>query len=1434
MKKIYMNIILLLTLFGCGCSGNNNFLGLGEKELLVEVVENQKNEESIKYNSIFNYEPGTIFNLKSMNGSIDSVGTELKDDYDGDGLVNSIETTSNVWIADYPEIEASIAPAVTMKIEVASSEDSQSTIIESDIDSSDVISNNEFASDSIHRNELNLRTVQFEDSFEQTSSTKKEKNESKSIGGGLSIMSMGTGGGSNNKDKSTGSNNGGNSGGIFGGTFSYSKSSSVSTAFSSEYGETKTKWKDQPFKNNLERNGWALNKNEASKKARNLRNELTKNFSQNKKICSNSGYVRASLYLTNHSINMPVKLSNILCSLMLETPDGQLLPVQSFRLRNQDYSLFEVDLYGGDTFGPYVIELKNLNTNEIKEAILKGYNPKIFIIDYDMVHVDDSNYSQVLANGIGCENLKIIEENAKGRTAGIKIIGRGFRDFFRVVAFDTDGIENRSGSVGIKNITPGVSLEKTLSRISYSGTKIEMANYVLDFSGLDNEMHIKNPQGGYYSKPAFFMRGIKSINGIETKLPIDKDHTISESDGSTTYIIKPINEWTEQEKLECRIWVVYDSGRYYSSAADLYKKVDNQNVRCEYPYNGINIPKIQGINGIIWPGDHYDIVYLDIGEYLGLINNFGNTPIETGEILKFNTRWNYYDVFDYTSYKNNNGNPFEADKHSQYLGEAHLGDEIEINIKLDSTYYLNPDFGAPKDFNGDLVYDSFRYNWKKENKKFEYEDAIDMEISYSLGNRYSDWVNINSIRNPSCRASKLKIDKPVWDFSKQTFTAKVTIPSDLTGVGSDGIVKLYLRTALNNAYADYFWPVSSNNNTKLYKFFITAPVRQGDNHVHINSYINISNYYSDISVQSSNLKVQFDGDPKQYNVMYDNDTYRGSGYSAVINVNPTITGNYNIGESILLSITPKDGIVNPYVVTSKEYANEWNMVYNNEIDDNINDYSLLDDGNKYNSLNLGFNTPKIISNWIGFKNFGNPNFLNKWNAWYYEDIPYVYNYSPLSMINKANSDLNLNYNELPLVDGSIDMAVYKDDVLVISSNSGMTYGEHYNLNTKRIVGNKINITDNSYGKLKVFEFGELGFFYWTGSASYARLFNMKTFSFSSDQFAVNSSGSQKFIEAVSNGSKIFIVGTLKSDNFLYGQIIDINTRSVSEIKISTIVTTYSDLRDCKVIIKGNNALVSWHSGSGTSPINYRIIDISNGTYVTNQIQLSGTDNIFGIEHQYIKLLYVNNDVVLYNGTCVKIDMLNGTSTPFASNVQLNNQNCYIYGDKVITFYFNKNKLYGRITDILTGKIMDPDFLIADSYWGTGYTVKITPISGSKFLLTWFGSIRPNFYYSKNRSTNITEAYYGKVIDINDTTALSKSSVFGISGGVNQCDYQIKYSNGKAVLIFTNEGNHVYYHKYLRFIDTFSNFSVYGIRERSSLIFPLIERNYSVTTNFVAQ
>nr|OCA01125.1 Uncharacterized protein A9P81_0801 [Leptospira interrogans serovar Copenhageni/Icterohaemorrhagiae] len=408
--------------------------------------------------AIFNLPPGRTVNANALMGTIDPTGTNIVNDFDGDGILNQNETLTNVWIADYPQIETTIAPPVTLKIQILKNSSNQSDQIVSEINSNDFEASKNEGSEKIHQNELNERTVQFQDSF--STETEMGQSHEKSMSAGMTAgFGMGL--------VSTGMN--------------YSNSSRDSWNAKNATSATTTKWADRPFKNNIDRDAWNLKSDSSTNKARKYRSDKSTKINETSTVEPNAGVVRAALYIKNLSVNMPVKISNILCSLMFETPGGELVPMSSFRLRNDDYSLFEVEVYGGSDFGPYVVELTNLNTAEVEKAIAAGYTPKIMIVDYTMTHVADSNYKSSLLSFTG-NNLKIIEENAKGRTALVKVYGPGVREMYRVTAFDTPNVSNPCNTKTADVFSPGISLKKALERISCSGDNITFKDYVIDLS----------------------------------------------------------------------------------------------------------------------------------------------------------------------------------------------------------------------------------------------------------------------------------------------------------------------------------------------------------------------------------------------------------------------------------------------------------------------------------------------------------------------------------------------------------------------------------------------------------------------------------------------------------------------------------------------------------------------------------------------------------------------------------------------------------------------------------------------------------------------------------------------------------------------------------------------------------------------------------------
>lgn len=987
MKRLWGVIVLLLAVSLMISCGKTEYLN-------VEVVETgsdggkveDPDSAEVNLHSLFSNAPGTLVPLFSIGGTIDPVGTTLIEDFDGDGINNNDETTTNIWVADYPVLEAYVAAPVTMKVLIEYNKSNVYDDTVSEIESNDTEHTSDNSMESAHRNELNDRTVQYQDTIKSSS----DKSKQSTVGASLDIVKKGANkdSGSNSKDKDdTASGN-------------FNAGNSSSNGFANE--TTTTNWKNVPFKNNLNRNGWRLKGSDASENARDLRKEIRNKATISYEVKPDSGTVRAALYIKNESVNMPVKVKNILCSLMLETPQGALLPVQSFKLVNEDHSKFQVSIYGGATFGPYVINFENLNSFEIMEAVNKGYNPRIFIVDYEMEHVEDSNYKQALTNFQG-DNLRIIEENAKGRTAGIKLVCPETREFYRVAAFNTLNGEESANSSTATILSPGVPLEKALRRISYSFSQdaksIEMANYVFDLTGIEGQQ-----AGDANAVKKFFIRCVKGVRGLENVIPVDSEMTIESDpngDNLTTYFMKPINLWTQDDYYNFRIWAVFDKGKYYDPSEAMKDDVGNP-MYYALP-GGELVPMYMGVKNIIWPGDHYDIVYLDMAEYMGEQKRFGRNPFETGEVLSLNTRWNMSD-FDPNRYY------FYPDSKSVYLGDASPGDIIEFNFKLDDTYLLNADFGTELAANTTMpTYENFAYTRQKLTKKFNIDEALDFELSFGLGGSYTNWINLkecidlNELRNPFSEYIAL-IDKSdtviSWDFFNQEFKVQIKLPYDkdiaannLPGVGPDGLVKIYMRPALNNAYRETIWPLQYNQ-VKKFRGILASNALKGDTVLRVR-------YGAGAPAVNDRVRILTEGVETTTSYLITTAPVQ-NGMNYEIQLSPSLLEDHRAGDDIYINYTsggPYQQIVK--LALDKTFISDWNNDITNSTAGSI-EVPVTSDGNSLKkwtcteisttapllfnintwplytpARDLGIITNNLACNWIGNYNYCNPN-LNNW------------------------------------------------------------------------------------------------------------------------------------------------------------------------------------------------------------------------------------------------------------------------------------------------------------------------------------------------------------------------------------------------------------------------------------------------------------------------
>lgn len=1184
MKRLICVMVILLTA--------SMIISCGKTEYLrVESVETDENgrakdpdTQDVNLHDLFSNAPGSSIPLFSFSGAIDPVGTSLDQDFDGDGIINENENgnnkgwtggVTNVWVADYPMIETNIATPVTMKIEILYDSCRKTESISSEIDASDVVKTADRSTESVHRNELNERTVQYQDTTKTSSSQNKVRE--RSIGAGVTIATIGV------KTKVTTKN-------------------ADSSSQSSE--KTETKWKDVPFKNNLQRDGWEQKGSQASKNARQLREDIRSTKDESYVVKPNAGYVRAALYITNESVNMPVRLSNILCSFLLQSPEGALIPVQSFKLRNDDYSLFEIDVYGGNTVGPFVIDLENLNTQEIMDAVNRGYNPKIFIVDYEMNHVEGSNYKKALPDDLQGNNLKIIEENAKGRTAGIKIVGPGLREFFRVVAFGlapgspevetVDGIPDASNTT---DITPGITMEKALKRISYSLSRedidtanngntpaIECANFVFDLTGIADKATVNalNDPNVYYGSTVtggnldkidgierFFVRGIKSVKGIESKFPLKKfdgrDYR-EEADGTRTYIMKPISDWTADEVKNFKIWVIFDKGKYYVPSDSM--KNEDGTVSTYQIADGDFIPKFMGVNSIIWPGDHYDLVYLDMIEYLGLSKEFGKNPFETEEDMAFNTRWNMDDV-------SSDGFYFYPEAKTRYLGEAAPGDTIEFTIKLDDTYFLNPSFGTYTLDNGIYTYSDFSYNPKKSTLKFNIYDALDFELSFGLGGKYTNWINLfpersrysdmfskyyydysdDEVINPGIDPDMLKYS---WDFLNQKFIVDLKIPY-MYGIGDNNLVKVYLRPALNNAYRESIWPLSKDD-VKKFRGILAKGALIGDTGISVKFGSGIPEANETIFINGYGYKISGEAPIESGNIwsikLVDDST----------DVEPFdgLNEEHRVGEDVYVNLASTPDTQNISLVVDDGFETDWNNPFYRSVDPidvgTGNAAPLVEPGTDMSAkwYGYGFSTSYLTGNWIGNYNYSNPAY-NSWSD--PKNLSDLGNWivEPLCLSGATNKQMAIRANlfkSITLLDNSYIINTIKtqnqiDPHVAIAGNRGLVVWSSYENGSSNKIFGRIIDSKTGLAISDVFTVGTDG-----GDNQ------------SCSQIAISASGTRALVAWYGSNMST-------GETRIYGKVVDLfdGPTGTSDLQISHNSSGYQ----YAVGISGNKALVAWDS-----------------------------------------------------------------------------------------------------------------------------------------------------------------------------------------------------------------------------------------------------------------
>lgn len=986
--RVFISLGMILALIHC--SGRGDVDLTKAKKLGAEPVSSGPGaaaEPTAPQHGLFTFNPGQWTTFRVAGGAIDPVGTTLAQDFDGDGIDNTKERTSNIWVADYPVIETEIAPPVTMKIEILKNFDQKEDEVASNITSDDFESRKNEGSEKFHQDEVNAKTVQYERAIKNDASSSSSSSSSTSSASVSASASASGGSGPlglgsaevkisatvNLTSNTTNDNN-----------YSFNNSASERTQV----------FEDRPFKNNIDRTAGSVKADSAGKSARQYRQEKRQKTQGVETIKPDAGVVRAALYIKNHSVNMPVRLSNILCSLVFETGKGELIPMQSFRLRNDDFSLFEVEVYGSTDFGPYVVELKNLNTVEVEKAINAGYTPKIFIVDYVMQHVTDSNYRTALSSNFTGDNLKIIEENSKGRTALVKIFAPNYREMFRIVAFDAklkSGQSNICDPAAIDNtpdgkIKPGISLRAMLERLKCSGISVEFEHVIYDFSGTSLA-----PKA-----PMVYTFGIKAINGRDST---QKCHERRSGVGinllsptgigpvSDVCVVK-LNQLSDDEAFNLNMWTIFDNGKYFQQTE--YLRDGSGNV-VTFNSESINncgkagvvcgIPVLRGIESTVWAGDNFDIVFMKVADVIGRVRSHGTNPLETNDNLKFNTAWSMADTGPYPDYPG---------VKSIYLGQATKGDLIEVKIKLNDTFYLDPKFTTATSNGLGALSTDFSYNRKKETQKlFSVTEAVDFELNLGLGGDRNNWYHL--IRDPKNAPAPDQIGScgQSWNFLQQEYTFCLILPIAPAGIGPDGILNLHLRSALSNAYRRSIWPQDWR---KIKKFEATVQSVATTN--------NFTLMVNNVLGSASDVQAGDTMDVTYHDLNGDTSTFVSSHtVNSIVEAAPgsgnytiTVTGNLNTPGTVKIGgkiyVNPAPGSISSaplQLFTDQAFESSWNSRYTSPYPQT--GFGSLLVGN-YDTNNcsspaafrtttcLGYSLGKEVVNWIGFESASN-NFVDE-------------------------------------------------------------------------------------------------------------------------------------------------------------------------------------------------------------------------------------------------------------------------------------------------------------------------------------------------------------------------------------------------------------------------------------------------------------------------
>ncbi|HOD13849.1 MAG TPA: hypothetical protein PK307_02480 [Spirochaetota bacterium] len=606
---------------------------------------------------LFATAPGREVPAYALASCTDGTGQTIVTDWDGDGVPNDreIATGRNPHVADYPRVTVRTGQPLTMEIEYR--REGQTKVYEETINEENTKTTKTENMDETHYAKINQKTTPYvvktaesdagsdANSYGYHFSDELSINNSFSLGV-LKLFEMAVMTGMSKKN-------------------SKSENWSFANSFNRSSMSEKTVFDNVNFVDNMDGSGIVLKDSKVMDMENRYRgSEIS---SDTISYVPNAGRISAAFYFKNESLDMPVRISGVQCTVLLKYPTGRLDALSTFPLQFEDGRPFEVEIGGGEETPPFAVTVTGLGTEKIRSALKNGLVPVVSIFSSDMTLVDDSSYQP------GIENLSQVEEGAKSRTAVIRIVAPNRRDLYRVAAFDVNG----------SAMAPGISLKKALFNIFRSQLK---GGESWEHDALGNGLTVTR-EGLWWGEAGSGTgkdgRHVYSYSGnltgndwdyFSTEIKMSEDEygkpvyieTIkrigNERDAFGEYITQKYNPFderdnpsyddneslSEDELLKTRYWVVLHNGKYYEG----------------------------DINDPIWAGDRYEIVLFNVQDFREHFEQMVYTPLQSGELFKLDTRWNAL----------SNGTAELA--RAKMLGSVSRGDVVRLDVYLKESRFL--------------------------------------------------------------------------------------------------------------------------------------------------------------------------------------------------------------------------------------------------------------------------------------------------------------------------------------------------------------------------------------------------------------------------------------------------------------------------------------------------------------------------------------------------------------------------------------------------------------------------------------------------------------------------------------------------------------------------------------------------------------------------